>query len=75
MAQLVESSKSGSLTDRRPDGRVLVIACGMLAREVLAVKAQAGLEHVDLTCLPADHHFRPDRIAPDMERAIVRARA
>lgn len=55
--------------------RVLVIACGMLAREVLAVKAQAGLDHVDLTCLPADYHFHPDRIPAAMDGAIVEARA
>jgi hypothetical protein len=57
------------------DGRVLVIACGMLAREVLAVKTQSGLEHLDLTCLPADYHFRPDRIAPEMDKAIAKAKA
>ena len=45
--------------------RVLVIACGMLAREVLAVRQQAGLDHLDLTCLPAEFHFRPDRIPHD----------
>lgn len=55
--------------------RVLVIACGMLAREVLAVKAQGGLDHLDLTCLPAEYHFRPDRIAPEMDKAIVKAKA
>lgn len=57
-----------------PD-RVLVIACGMLAREILAVKEQNGLHHIDLTCLPADFHFHPDRIAPAMEEAIAEARA
>lgn len=55
--------------------RLLIIACGMIAREVIAVKDQLGLYHVDLTCLPADHHFHPDRIAPDMEKAIVEAKA
>lgn len=55
--------------------RVLVIACGMLAREVLAVKAQLHLDHLDLTCLPADFHFHPDRIAPAMDRAIAEARS
>ncbi|MDQ6433010.1 DUF1638 domain-containing protein [Mesorhizobium sp. LHD-90] len=59
--------------DRRE--RVLVIACGMLAREVLAVKAQLALDHIDLTCLPAEYHFRPDRIAPEMDKAIVKAKA
>ena len=39
--------------------RLLVIACGMIAREVLAVKEQLGLDHLDLTCLPAEFHFYP----------------
>ncbi len=33
--------------------KVLVIACGMLAREILAVKQQLKLDHLELTCLPA----------------------
>lgn len=53
---------------------MLVIACGMIAREVLAVKAQYGLDHVELTCLPAEFHFHPDRIAPAMEKAILQGR-
>ena len=54
---------------------LLVIACGMIAREVLKVKEELGLDHLELTCLPADFHFHPDRIAPAMEEAIVKARA
>lgn len=54
--------------------RLLVIACGMIAREVLAVKEQLGLEHLELTCLPAEFHYYPDRIAPAMDAAIVKAR-
>ena len=61
--------------ETQPVERVLVIACGMLAREVLAVKAQSGLDHLDLTCLPAEYHFRPDRIAPEMDKAILKAKA
>lgn len=56
------------------EGRLLVIACGMLAREILAVKDLAGLTHVDLTCLPAELHYRPDRISAAMEHAIADAR-
>lgn len=62
----------------RPDIRprkLRVIACGMLAREVLAVKEQLGLDHLDLKCLPAEFHFHPDRIPAAMEKAIVEARA
>jgi hypothetical protein len=58
-----------------PDDRLLVIACGMIAREVLAVKERLGLDHIDLTCLPAEFHFYPDRIAPAMDKAILEAKA
>jgi hypothetical protein len=61
----------------QPDksARVLVIACGMIAREVLAVKAQLRLDHLDLTCLPAEFHYYPDRIPPAIDRAIAEAKA
>lgn len=55
--------------------KLRVIACGMLAREVLAVKEQLGLDHLDLKCLPAEFHFHPDRIPAAMEAAIAEARA
>lgn len=58
----------------RPE-RVLVIACGMIAREVLAVRQQLGFDHIDLTCLPAKYHFYPDRIAPAMDKAIEQAKS
>ncbi len=61
------------LRDARAD-RLLVIACGMIAREVLAVKERLGLGHIDLTCLPAEYHFHADRIAPAMDQAIRKAR-
>lgn len=61
---------------QRPDTeKVLVIACGMIAREVMAVKERLGLHHLELTCLPAQFHFYPDRIAPAMDEAIEKARA
>jgi Protein of unknown function (DUF1638) len=52
-------------------GRVLVIACGALAREILALRAMNGWEHLDLQCLPAKLHLWPDRI-PDAVEAAVR---
>jgi hypothetical protein len=55
--------------------RLLVIACGMIAREVLAVKELNGLDRLELTCLPAEYHYYPDRIAPAMDKAIAEARA
>ncbi len=54
-----------------PD-RVLVIGCGALARELVAVIDQAGLDNVDLTCLPATLHNRPGGI-PALVREKIRA--
>src|SRR5262245_7885953 len=55
--------------------KLLVIACGMIAREILAAKEQLGLDHLDLPCLPAEFHYYPDRIPPAMDTAIVKAKA
>jgi Protein of unknown function (DUF1638) len=54
--------------------RVRVIACGAIAREVLAVCAANGLSHIDLVCLPAIWHVYPQKIAPGMRKAIAEAR-
>lgn len=53
-------------------GRVLLIACGALAREILALRAANGWDHLDLSCLPANLHLWPDRI-PDAVEGAVRA--
>lgn len=55
--------------------KVHIIACGALAREIRAVCALGGLEHVRLSCLPAIWHNHPDRIVPGVEKAIAAARA
>jgi len=55
--------------DRKP-GRILLLACGALAREILDLKARNGWDHIDLACLPAILHNHPDRIAPAVEAAI-----
>ncbi|ABV92812.1 conserved hypothetical protein [Dinoroseobacter shibae DFL 12 = DSM 16493] len=53
-------------------GTVLLIACGALAHEILALKRLNGWDHLSLTCLPANLHLYPDRI-PDAVEAAVRA--
>jgi len=58
-------------TDRQ---KVRVIACGMIAREILDVCRMNGLDHVSLTCLPADYHHHPEKIAPETDKAIRKAR-
>jgi hypothetical protein len=55
-------------------GRILLIACGALAHEILALKAANGWAHMDLQCLPAKLHLWPDRIIPAVEDAVAAAR-
>jgi hypothetical protein len=57
-----------------PPEKVRIIACGMIAREILDIREQFGLGHLELKCLPAIYHHYPDKIAPAVERAIKRAR-
>ena len=51
--------------------RTLLIACGALARETLAAIEANGLRHVEVTCLSALLHNRPERI-PEAVRAKIR---
>lgn len=57
-----------------PGGRVLLLACGALAREILALKALNGWDHMDLHCLPAKLHLYPDQIPDAVEAAVVARR-
>ena len=52
----------------------MVIACGALAREILALRDLNGWTHLDLQCLPANLHLRPDRIPDAVEAAVAEAR-
>ncbi|WP_255014216.1 DUF1638 domain-containing protein [Roseovarius sp. M141] len=51
-------------------GRVLLIACGALAREILALIRLNGWDHMTLVCLPANLHLYPDRIADAVEDTV-----
>ncbi len=52
----------------------LLIACGALAREILALIEANGWTHLDLMCLPAILHNRPDRIPDAVEAAVLKHR-
>jgi hypothetical protein len=52
----------------------LVIACGALAREVLAVIESLGLRDIALTCLPAGWHNTPDKIPEGVRAKIQESR-
>ncbi|MEL6317057.1 MAG: DUF1638 domain-containing protein [Pseudomonadota bacterium] len=57
-----------------PPAHVL-IACGALARETLAVIAAGGFEGLALRCLPASLHNRPEQIPDRVRAAVLAARA
>ena len=50
----------------------LVIACGALAREIVALRQLNNWPHMDVQCLPADWHNRPEKI-PTAVREKIRA--
>ena len=52
--------------------RVLVLACGALAREIGALRRASAWPHLDVQCLPADLHNHPRRI-PGAVRERIRA--
>lgn len=56
-------------------GKTLVIACGALARELIDAKALNRLDHLDITCLPAIWHNRPEKIPDGVRKKIRKARA
>jgi hypothetical protein len=48
----------------------LLIACGALAREIAALKRANGWAALEVRCLPAQLHNRPERIAPAVREVI-----
>jgi len=54
--------------------RTLLIACGALAREALAVLEANRLEHVELTCVSALLHNRPQKIPAAVREKIREGR-
>lgn len=51
---------------------VLIIACGALAREIVALVRANRWQHMTVQCLPAEWHNTPDKI-PDGVRDKIRA--
>jgi hypothetical protein len=51
---------------------LLIIACGALAHEITALKRANNWNQVDVKCLPAELHNRPERI-PAAVRALIQA--
>ncbi|HIC65437.1 MAG TPA: DUF1638 domain-containing protein [Paracoccus sp.] len=52
--------------------RCLMLACGALARELLAIRDANGWDHLDLHFLPAELHLRPEKIPDAVSAAVAR---
>jgi len=52
--------------------KVLVIACGAIAMELLRIKKMNDWQHLDFQCLPPELHNRPERI-PEAVKAKIEA--
>ena len=67
----LDSQLTGSGLKPAGNGRVLLLACGALAHEILALRASNGWDHLDLQCLPAIYHNHPERIIPAIRAAVL----
>ncbi len=73
-ARLLEDGLSGPRRAAEP-GQIMLIACGALAREVLAVIEANGWTHAVLECLPAKLHNAPQHIAEAVRTKVRDAKA
>jgi len=55
-------------------GKILLVACGALAREIIALRETHGWSHLDLTCLPAIYHNYPEKITDAVKEAVTKWR-
>jgi len=70
--QLLRPDEERVFEAERPE--VLVLACGAIAREVLAVIRLNGWTNVTVRCLPAKLHSRPELIAPAVDAKLTELR-
>ena len=68
MQQLLHPDEERVFEAERPE--VLVLACGAIAREVLAIIRLNGWTNVTVRCLPAKLHSRPQLIAPAVDAKL-----
>jgi hypothetical protein len=66
--QLLRPDEERVFEAERPE--MLVLACGAIAREVLALIRLNGWKNVTVRCLPAKLHSRPELIAPAVDAKL-----
>lgn len=75
MTQIIDAELTENGLTELSAGRILLIACGALAREILDLKKANGWDHMDLTCLPAKLHLYPEKITEAVIESVVKHRA
>ncbi len=65
-------SYSENKSNSNEGGEILLLACGALAAEILALIKLNGWNHFHLHCLPAQLHLYPDKIPGEVERAVIK---
>ena len=68
---MTTSSKTSTATKQR----VNIIACGALAKELLAIKKINQWQHFNIECLPAIYHASPELIPDAVEEKITQIHA
>ena len=68
MQQLLHPDEERVFEAERPE--VLILGCGAIAREVLAVIRLNGWTNVTVRCLPAKLHSRPQLIPPAVDAKL-----
>lgn len=71
---VVDAAPSGKVNPGidEPGPKVLILACGALAREIRDVARLHQLNNVTLECLPASLHNRPERIGEALRKRLNR---
>jgi hypothetical protein len=64
-------AENGSAPGLAQGEEMLVIACGALAHEITALRRANGWDALDVRCLPAELHNRPEKI-PAAVRDLIR---
>lgn len=61
-------------TEPTDTAKILLIACGALATEIMALKRLNGWDHMVLQCLPAKYHLYPDKITNAVRETVEKHR-
>jgi Protein of unknown function (DUF1638) len=71
---MLDLKPSESFETHKPSARVLLIACGALAREIVDLTEANSWQGFEIQCLPAKWHNTPQFIVPAVREKIRQAR-